>query len=129
MSSPRPRCGGWWGTASSWATGKAGALNLFSDTPGAFTPEVGSIGAIMAGFASVALAAAAEQASARSLREALESNREIGKAIGLLMATNGIGDQEAFNLLRDASNRLNRRLALVARHLVEQHNDDAPDGG
>jgi AmiR/NasT family two-component response regulator len=45
------------------------------------------------------------------------------------MATNRIGDQEAFNLLRDASSRLNLRLALVARRLVEQHNDDAPDAG
>jgi transcriptional regulator with GAF, ATPase, and Fis domain len=108
---------------------KAGALNLFSDTPGAFTPEAGSMGAIMAAFASVALSAAAEHESARSLREALDSNREIGKAIGVLMATNGIDDQEAFRMLRDASSRLNLRLALVARRLVEQHNDDAPNPG
>jgi hypothetical protein len=104
---------------------KAGALNLYSDTPGAFTPDVGRMGAIMAAFASVALAAATEHESANSLRGALDSNREIGKAVGLLMATNGIGDQEAFDMLREASSTLNLRLALVARRVVEQHNGDA----
>jgi transcriptional regulator with GAF, ATPase, and Fis domain len=103
---------------------KAGALNLFSDTPGAFTPEAASAGAIMAAFASVALAAASEQESARSLREALASNREIGKAIGLLMATHRISDEQAFGLLRDTSSKLNVRLAQVASRLVERHNVD-----
>lgn len=102
---------------------KAGALNLFSDTPGALTPDVGSIGAILAAFASVALAAAAEHESAKSLRDALDSNREIGKAIGLLMATNGIDSEKAFGVLREASSKLNLRLALVARRVVEQHDD------
>ena len=106
---------------------KAGALNLFSDTAGALTPEAGSVGAIMAAFASVALAAAAEHESARSLRDALDSNREIGKAIGLLMATNGISDEEAFAMLREASSRLNVRLALVARRLVDKHNSGDAD--
>jgi transcriptional regulator with GAF, ATPase, and Fis domain len=57
---------------------KAGALNLFSDSAGALTPDISSIGAILAAFASIALAAAAEHESARSLRDALDSNREIG---------------------------------------------------
>jgi hypothetical protein len=104
---------------------KAGALNLFSDTPGAFTREVGNMGAIMASFASVALAAAAEHQSATGLRDALDSNREIGKAMGVLMATHGISDEDAFRLLREASSKMNTRLADVARRLVEQHNADA----
>jgi len=103
---------------------KAGALNLFSDTPGTFTREVGNMGAIVASFASVALAAAAEHEGARGLRDALASNREIGKAMGLLMATHGISDDDAFRMLRDASSTMNTRLADVARRLVEQHNAD-----
>jgi transcriptional regulator with GAF, ATPase, and Fis domain len=106
---------------------KAGALNLYSDTPGALTPEAASVGAIMAAFASVALTAASAHESARSLRDALDSNREIGKAIGLLMATNSIGDAEAFGTLRQASSKLNMRLALVARQVIDDHNDDADD--
>jgi hypothetical protein len=103
---------------------KAGGLTLLSDTPGALTPEAGSIGAIVAAFASVSLAAAAAHQSARSLREALDSNREIGKAVGLLMATHGVSDEEAFGVLRDASSKLNVRLAVVARRVVAEHNGD-----
>lgn len=107
---------------------KAGALNLLSDTPGALTAESASMGAIVASFASVALTAASAHESARSLRDALDSNREIGKAIGLLMATNQMSDDEAFGTLREASSKLNLRLALVARHLVNEHKGD-PEGG
>jgi transcriptional regulator with GAF, ATPase, and Fis domain len=106
---------------------KAGALNLYSDTPGALTADAESVGAILAAFASVALAAASAHESARSLRDALDSNREIGKAIGLLMATNSLSDTEAFGTLREASSKLNMRLALVARQVIDDHNDDHTD--
>jgi hypothetical protein len=102
---------------------KAGALNLLSDTPGALTAESACMGAIVASFASVALTAAAAHESARSLRDALDSNREIGKAVGLLMATTGMDDDAAFGALREASSKLNLRLALVARRLVEEHQE------
>ncbi|MBM7516374.1 GAF and ANTAR domain-containing protein [Nocardioides nitrophenolicus] len=100
---------------------KVGALNLFSDTPGAFTRESADLGAIIASFASVAVAAANEREAADSLRAGLASNREIGKAIGLLMATYDVSDTEAFALLRDTSNRLNVRLATIAGQVVDGH--------
>jgi hypothetical protein len=101
---------------------KAGALNLFSDTPGALTEESAGIGAIMASFASVVLAAAAHHEDAATLRKAVSSNREIGKAVGLLMATHRTSDADAFEMLRTASSQLNVRLAEVARRVVDQHN-------
>lgn len=101
---------------------KLGALNLLSDTPGALTRESATVGAMVAAFASVALAAASEKQSVTGLREALASNREIGKAVGLLMATHGITDDEAFDMLRQVSSQLNVRLAVVAQRLVEAHN-------
>jgi hypothetical protein len=108
---------------------KIGALNLFSDRPGALTQTGADAGAVLAAFASVAITAANEKAEARSLREGLASNREIGKAVGLLMATHSIGDDEAFEVLRQASTSLNRRLADIARDLVEQHNSLAGGTG
>lgn len=102
---------------------KVGALNLYSDTPGALTEESASMGAIVAAFASVALTAAAQHQSAGSLREALDSNREIGKAIGMLMATHQLSDEEAFALLRQRSNELNVRLAVVAQRLLSRHGE------
>lgn len=101
---------------------KAGALNLFSDTPGAFTEGAADMGAIVASFASVAITAANRQEAADSLRAGLESNREVGKAVGLLMATHGSTDEQAFAMLRDASSRLNVRLADIARQAVRDHN-------
>jgi AmiR/NasT family two-component response regulator len=45
------------------------------------------------------------------------------------MATHSIGDDEAFEVLRQASTSLNRRLADIARDLVEQHNSLAGGTG
>lgn len=104
---------------------KAGALNLFSDVPGALTEESADAAAVLAAFTSVAIAAASQKAEARSLREGLASNREIGKAVGLLMAAHSVGDEEAFAMMRAASNTLNRRLAEVARDIVAEHNAQA----
>lgn len=101
---------------------KVGALNLFSDTPGAFTEQAADMGAILAAFASVAIAAANRQEAADTLRAGLASNREIGKAVGLLMATHQSTDEQAFAVLRDASSRMNVRLAEVARKVVDEHN-------
>lgn len=99
----------------------AGALNLFSDTPGALTSESADMGAMVAAFASVALVAAAHNERAETLRSGLHSNREIGKAIGLLMATHDIDDAAAFDVLRRASNQLNIKLADVAKRLIADH--------
>ncbi len=99
---------------------KTGALNLFSDTPGALDAAAADQGAVLAAFASVALGGSAHQEQARTLAAGLESNRQIGTAIGLLMATHGLTAQEAFETLRSASSRLNRKLAVIAREIVEQ---------
>jgi transcriptional regulator with GAF, ATPase, and Fis domain len=98
---------------------KAGSLNVFSDTPDALTIEAADIGAIVASFASVALAGAAANDRADNLQRGLESNREIGKAIGLLMATHRVDEDQAFDVLRRASSEMNVKLAEVARRLVQ----------
>ncbi|WP_270889492.1 ANTAR domain-containing protein [Pedococcus sp. 5OH_020] len=97
------------------------ALNVFSDTPGALTPDAADVGAVLAAFTSVALAAVEGRATAESLRRGLESNREIGKAVGLLMAAHGVSGEEAFEILRKASSRTNTRLALIAERITKSH--------
>jgi AmiR/NasT family two-component response regulator len=104
------------------ASKKKGALNLFSDDPGGLTEASISEAAMLTAFVSVALVAAHESRSARTLREGLESNREIGKAVGLLMAFHQIRDDEAFELLRKASQDMNLKLAEVSREVVAHHN-------
>jgi hypothetical protein len=104
--------------------GSRAAFNVFSDTPGALTKESVDVGAVLAAFTSVALAAAERQASAENLRRGLESNREIGKAIGLLMAAHKVSDEEAFEILRSASSRTNTKLAALADKINESHREN-----
>jgi hypothetical protein len=103
------------------------AFNVFSDTPGALTQESADVGAVLAAFTSVALAAAQRQASADTLRRGLESNREIGKAVGLLMAAHQVSDEEAFQILRTASSRTNTKLAELAGRINASHRDGLGD--
>jgi GAF domain-containing protein len=105
---------------------KVGALNLFSDTPGGFTEESVNEGAVVTSFMSVALLAAHKKQAAASLRAGLESNREIGKAVGLMMAFHKVDDQAAFDMLRKASQDMNIKLAEVARQFVAHHNSRRP---
>ena len=100
-----------------------GSLNLFSDSPNALTERSVQQGIVLASFVSRTLSAAHERRAAATLREGLESNREIGKAIGLMMAFHRISDQEAFELLRRTSQEMNLKLREVARRVVEHHNE------
>ena len=67
-------------------------------------------------------AAQAELASARAqiehLNRALESNRRIGMAIGIVMARHGLTPDEAFGALRMASQRSHRKLRDIAEDVV-----------
>ncbi len=101
---------------------KSGALNLFSDTPGGLDSASVDQGIVLASFVTVALLAANERRTAETLRSGLASNREIGKAIGLMMAFHKISDEEAFGMLRTASQEMNIKLAEVARQVVDHHN-------
>lgn len=102
---------------------KVGALNLFSDRVGAMTEDSVNQGIILASFAAVAIAAVQSREQAQTLARGLDSNREIGKAVGLMMAFHKIPDTAAFELLRKASQDMNVRLAEVARQVVDHHND------
>jgi transcriptional regulator with GAF, ATPase, and Fis domain len=99
---------------------KSGALNLFSDTPDAFTDESAGQAVVLAAFASVAINAIAEGEDAATMRRGLVSNREIGKAVGMLMLLHEYSEDEAFAKLRQHSQHLNIKLADVAREVISQ---------
>jgi GAF domain-containing protein len=97
---------------------RSGALNVFADRTDAFDDDSVATAAILASFASVALAGARHASRADELEVGLATNREIGAAIGILMATHKISQQEAFDLLSRASQRLNRKLRDIATNIV-----------
>ncbi|WP_175479448.1 ANTAR domain-containing protein [Geodermatophilus siccatus] len=53
-----------------------------------------------------------------NLQAALESNRRIGMAIGILMVTRQLTDDAAFDCLRQVSNQRNVKLRLVAEEVI-----------
>ncbi|MBX9981454.1 MAG: GAF and ANTAR domain-containing protein [Mycobacterium gordonae] len=110
---------------------KAAALNLFSETPNKFDTEAAGRAAVLASFASVAINAIAHGEDATSLRRGLLSNREIGKAVGMLMMLHDMNEDDAFDLLRRHSQSLNIKLADVARRVIESRGNlpDYSDDG
>jgi len=108
---------------------KTGALNLFSDTAGVFDTESAGQAVTLASFASVAINAVAQGEDVSTLRRGLLSNREIGKAVGMLMMLHGVDEQEAFDILRRYSQDMNIKLADVARTVIESRGKPAFGGG
>jgi transcriptional regulator with GAF, ATPase, and Fis domain len=95
-----------------------GALNLYSREPKAFEDDVLPVGAVFAAHAAMAFAQAREHEQIDHLERAVASNRRIGMAIGILMVQRRIGSDEAFSLLRGASQLSNRKLREVADAVV-----------
>ena len=114
-------------TAANLATagdaGTGGSLNTYGTKPDAFSDEAQQIGLILAAHASVAAGAVRErdalQDLAKNLNEALLSRDVIGQAKGILMERLHLTPEEAFDVLRRSSNRLNEKLHTLARRLVE----------
>jgi hypothetical protein len=73
---------------------KVGALNLFSDTANRSDTVSAERAIILAAFASVALNAATGGENVDTLRHGLEINREIGRAVGMLMLLKDVTQEE-----------------------------------
>lgn len=91
--------------------------------PNAFDQESVERAILLAAFAGVAANAVAQGEDAATLRRGLVSNREIGKAIGILMGLNQISEDLAFETLRRISQDLNIKLAEIASRIVQRHNN------
>ena len=99
---------------------KVGAPNLFSDTANEFDTISAERAIILAAFATVALNAATNGENVDTLRRGLQSNREIGRAVGMLMLLKDVTEEEAFDTLRHLSQEMNIKVAEVARAVVEE---------
>jgi hypothetical protein len=95
------------------------ALNFYTHRPKAMDDLDVATGAILAPFAALALQAALLGREVGHLQTALHSSRQIGTAIGILMARRLLTAEQAFAQLVTASQHLNRKLRDVAAE-VEQ---------
>ena len=101
-----------------------GALNLYSDEPGAFSEDSFLIGEILAQHAAVAMIGAAAETQ---FENALATRDVIGQAKGMLMQRDNLTGLQAFSLLTRASQQTNIKLVDVARWLVNEHESKLED--
>jgi len=101
-----------------------GALNIYSSVPSAFaSAESLDGGSQVADAIAVVVANADAHAQlgeqARNMRLAMESRAVIEQAKGVLMAQRRVTAEQAFEILREASQRYNRKLREIAVGIVE----------
>ena len=98
-------------------------MNTYGATPDAFDVDAQEIGSILAAHASLAARAVGERSTleglGRQLQDALLTRDVIGQAKGILMERLRITPDDAFEVLRHSSQRLNLKLRDVARRLTE----------
>ncbi|MCW2538902.1 MAG: hypothetical protein JWN95_627 [Frankiales bacterium] len=94
------------------------ALNFYALRPQAFDSSSLATGAIFAAYTSLMLLNLQHQDQNMHLQRALESNREIGMALGILMARELHTADEAFSRLRTASQHLHRKLRDIAGEVI-----------
>ncbi|MFF5138987.1 GAF and ANTAR domain-containing protein [Streptomyces sp. NPDC013157] len=94
-----------------------GALNFYSRDPGAFTEVSEVAGWLLASHAAVAFSAARTHAQ---LERALATRHTIGEAMGIVMGSHHLTEDEAFDVLRRYSQANNVKLHEVARRVCEE---------
>jgi GAF domain-containing protein len=114
-----------------------GALNLYSTAPRGFTDghrrRAARFADRAAGALSVAARISAQTRLSMQLQQALESRAVIDQAIGVVMAQRRCSPEQAFAVLRAASQNRNIKLRVVATGIVSSlqhqapHHPDGPD--
>jgi len=102
-----------------------GFLRFLLRQPMAMNSPESRLGAAFAAHAAIVLDRAALQETVGHLLAAIVSNREIGAAVGILMARGGISYDEGFALLKSTSQNNNRKLQDVVSDVL--YTGELPD--
>jgi GAF domain-containing protein len=104
--------------------GVVGAMNVYAHGKNIFDDRAAELGQIFAAPAAIAVQNAHVLAQTRRLANRLQSALElrgvIDRAVGILMSRSGITENEALDRLRSLSQREHRKLADVARQIVDE---------
>lgn len=95
------------------------ALSFSSDWPYAFDEIAISTGAIFAAYASLAAGQELVVGEPVGPDRSAEVHREIGVAVGILVASSGLSSEAAYQRLHHASRLLGQSLPQAARHVIE----------
>lgn len=99
-------------------------LNLYATRNNAFPPGIIRAVGLYGAQAGLVLAYLQHRDNVRSLTGAIDSNRRIGAAIGIMMSRHRLTQDQAFSLLRRASQNSNRKLRDIADEVL--HHGDIP---
>jgi hypothetical protein len=104
-------------------------LNVYSRRPQAFDQHAVLFGLLVGTYASSVVHSSDDRSTILNLEKALASNRQIGMAVGVIMATYRLTPERSFELLRVASMNTNRKLRDVAESVVRTGSLDLSDDG
>ena len=100
-----------------------GVFSMYGSTPDAFSEKDLEFGSILAAFVAVSVSVSRRTVDVErreaALHRALSTRDVIGQAKGILMERRRLSAGEAFDLLRRASQRLNRKVNDVAQQVAE----------
>ena len=111
------------------STGVIAGLNLYAHDTAAFDEHDLAEGLLLTTHAAQAVSAAHLRDRADNLERALASNRDIGTAVGVLIAQHKLTRDQAFDLLRIASQNTNRKLRDVALDVIDTGEIDVTPRG
>ena len=103
-------------------------LNLYSTKPDAFDGHAEFLGLLLSTHGALAVTTMQHMESEEHLRTALVTNRRIGAAVGILMVNHKITEDQAFDLLRIASQHTHRKLRDLASEVVATGHLELPSG-
>lgn len=104
------------------------SLNTYSRRPDAFDDASVHLGVLLAAHGALLVSALMARDAAADLAGALQGNREVGVAMGVLMHRHRVTRDEAFDLLRVASQARACSLEEVATHVVDTGDLALEDG-
>jgi len=93
-------------------------LNIYGRRPEAFDRQAVLCGLLVGTYASSVVLSSGNRETILNLEKALQSNRQIGIAVGVIMATYQLTPERSFELLRLASMNHNRKLRDIAESVV-----------
>jgi len=106
---------------------RIGSLNVYSRRRGGLDQADRDSALVLAAHASTAvagsLASSRSELQVTQLTEAVRSRDVIGQAKGILMERRGVDAEEAFRILRSASQSLNVKLARIAETLTQRRGE------
>lgn len=94
-------------------------LNLYSSKSQAFDDADQTVAMLLTTHGALAVGSARRQDKVDNLERALHTSRQIGVAMGILMAMHKVTEEQAFGLLRIASQSTHRKLAELAVEVAQ----------